>query len=61
MTINEEEEKVKHELNKMEINKSPLNDSLTKEFYEAFWDHVKAPLLMPFKMAFLKSELSTQK
>ena len=45
----------------MEINKSPLNDSLTKEFYEAFWDHVKAPLLMPFKMAFLKSELSTQK
>ena len=61
MTINEEEEKVKHELNKMEINKSPLTDSLTKEFYEAFWDHVKAPLLMPFKMAFLKSELSTQK
>ena len=59
MTINEEEEKVKHELNKMEINKSPLNDGLLKEFYEAFWDHVKAPLLIPFKMAFLRLELST--
>ena len=35
------EEEVKHELNKMEINKSPGNDDLTKEFYEAFWDHSK--------------------
>ena len=59
MPINEKEEKVKHELNKMEINNPPLTDGLTKEFYEAFWDHVKAPLLIPFKMAFLKSELST--
>ena len=53
------EEEVKHELNKMEINKSPGNDGLTKEFYEAFWDHVKVPLLLSFKMAFLKKELST--
>ena len=43
----------------MEINKSPGNDSLTKEFYETFWDYVKAPLLLSFKMAFLKKELST--
>ena len=33
------EEKVKHELNKMEINKSPGNNRLTKEFYE--WGHLK--------------------
>ena len=52
------EEEVKHELNKMEINKSPGNDGLTNEFYEAFWDHVKVPLLLSFKMAFLKKELS---
>ena len=52
------EEEVKHELNKMEINKSPGNDGLTNEFYEAFWDHVKVPLFLSFKMAFLKKELS---
>ena len=45
------EEEVKHEMNKMKINKSPGNGSLTKEFYEAFWDHVKVPLLLSFKMA----------
>ena len=33
------EEKVKHELNKREINKSPGNNRLTKEFYE--WGHLK--------------------
>ena len=33
------EEKVKHELNKMEISKSPGNNRLTKEFYE--WGHLK--------------------
>ena len=43
----------------MEINKSPGNDSLTKEFFEAFWDHGKVPLLLPVKMAFLKKDLST--
>ena len=52
------EEEVKHEFNKMEINKSPRNDGFTKEFYEAFWDHVKVPLLLSFKMAFLNRELS---
>ena len=55
------EEEVKHELNKMKIfwNKSPGNDGLTKEFSDVFWDHFKVPLLLPFKMAFLKKELST--
>ena len=43
----------------MEINKSHGNEGLTKEFYEAFWDHVKVLLLLSFKMAFLKKELST--
>ena len=43
----------------MEINKSPGNDGLTKEFYEAFWGHVKVPLLLSFEIAFLKKELST--
>ena len=38
-------------MNKMKINKSPGNGSLTNEFYEAFWDHVKVPLLLSFKMA----------
>ena len=46
------EEEVKHELDIMEISKSPGNDGLTKEFYEAFWDHVKVPLLLSFKMVF---------
>ena len=53
------EEEPKHELNKMEINKYPENDGLAKGFYEVFWDHVKFLLLLLFKMAFLKKELST--
>ena len=52
-------EEVKQELNKMEISKSPRNDGLRKEFYETFWYHVKAPLLLSSKMAFLNKELST--
>ena len=43
----------------MKTNKSPQNDSLTKEFYETFWDHVKVRLLVSLKMAFLRKELST--
>ena len=53
------EEEVKNELNKMEINKSPRNDGLTKKFYGGFWDHVKVTLFLSFKIAFLKKELST--
>ena len=43
----------------MKINKYSGNNGLTKEFYEASWDHAKVPLLLPFKMAFLEKELST--
>ena len=53
------EKEVKHEMGKMGINKSPGNDGLTREFYEAFWDHVRLPLLLSFKMAFLNKERST--
>ena len=53
------EEEVKHELIKMKINRSSGNDGLTKKFYAAFWDHVKVPILLSFKMAFLKKEQST--
>ena len=53
------EEEVKSELNKREINKSLGNVGLTKEFYEAFWDHVKLPLPLSFKVDFLKNELIT--
>ena len=47
----------KRKLNKIEINKSPGNDGLTKELYEGFWDHVKIPLLLSFKIVFLIKEL----
>ena len=53
------EGEVKHELSKMEIKTSARKYGLTKEFYEAFWDHVKVPVLLPFKMTFLKQKLST--
>ena len=53
------EKEVKHELNRMEINKSPGNDGVTKWFYEAFWDHAKVSLLLSFKIAFLEKGLST--
>ena len=43
----------------MEISKSPGKDIFTKEFCEPFWDHVKVPLLLSFKMVFLKKELNT--
>ena len=55
------EEEVRHELNKMEIKKSPGNDDIRKEFSETFRNHVKVPLLLSFKMAFLKKEISTSR
>ena len=36
-------------LNSMPNNKSPGNDSLTKEFYEIFWEDLKTPLISSFK------------
>ena len=43
----------------MKIIKSLGNDGLTNKFYEAFQDHAKVPLLLSFKIAFLKKELGT--
>ena len=40
----------------MKNNKSPGNGSLKKEFYEAFWDHVNVPLLVSFKITFLRKK-----
>ena len=43
----------------MPNNKSPGNDGITKEFYEAFWDDLKTPLLLSVNKAFKVGELST--
>ena len=40
------EKEVKDALNKMENNKTPGNDGLTKEFFETFWLEIKLPLLL---------------
>ena len=53
-----EEEHLKA-LKKMPNNKSPGNDGITKEFYEAFWDDLKTPLLLSVNKAFKVEELST--
>ena len=41
----------------MPKNKSPGNDSLTKEFYEIFWDELKIPFIASLRKSFLKEEL----
>ena len=46
-------------LNKMPNNKSRGNDGITKEFYEAFWDDLKTPLLLNVYKAFKVGELRT--
>ena len=43
----------------MPKNKSPGNDGIAKEFYEAFWDDLKTPLLLIVDKAFKVGELST--
>ena len=43
----------------MPKNKSPGNDGITKEFYEAFWDDLKTPLRLSVNIAFKLGELST--
>ena len=40
-------------------NKSPGNDRLTKEFYEAFWDELKDSFINTIKLAYQKIALST--
>ena len=53
------ENEVKDALNKMENNKTPGNDGLTKEIFETFWLEIKSPLLLSFKKGFLTEKLST--
>ena len=45
-------------LKSMQNNKSPGNDGLTKEIYEAFWEDLKNPLIASLKYALTKGELS---
>ena len=41
-------------LRNMPNEKSPGNDSLTREFYETFWDDIKRPLTLSFQQALKK-------
>lgn len=52
------ESEVREALSKMENNKLPGNNGLTKEFYEALWLEIKNPVLKSFKKAFFSKELS---
>ena len=51
------EEELLKALKKTPNNKSPGNDGITKEFYEAFWDDLKRPLLLSVNKAFKVGEL----
>ena len=53
------EEELLKDLKKIPNNKSPGNDGITKEFYEAFWDDLKTPILLSVNKAFKVRELST--
>ena len=46
-------------LNKMENNKTPVNDDLTIECFETFWIEIRSPLPFSFEKVFLTEELST--
>ena len=43
----------------MPKNKLSGNEGLTKEFYKAFWNDLRIPLLLSVKKAFKAGELST--
>ena len=45
----------------MICNKTPGNDGLSSEFYDASWSEFKTPLLLPYKKSFLSEELSISK
>ena len=45
-------------LKSMQNNKTPGNDGLTKEFYEAFWNEIKHVFLKSLKQAKEKGQLS---
>ena len=53
------EEELLKALKKMPNNKSPGNDRITKQFYEAFWDDLKTSLYLSVNKAFKVGELST--
>ena len=53
------EEELLKALKKMPKNELPGNDGITKEFYEAFWDDLKEPLLLSVIKAFKVGKLST--
>ena len=42
----------------MKNKKTPCNDGLTKEFYETFWDELKAPLMKSINQTFHTKILS---
>ena len=44
----------------MENNKYSVNNDLTKEFYETFWEELKITLLASVKFAYLNQELSAK-
>ena len=45
----------------MANKKTPGNDGLTKDFYEAFWNELKDPFLKSFYHAKVYKEFSTSK
>ena len=46
-------------LTSMDNDKSPGNDSITKEFYLEFWDVVEEPLCVSIQQSFIEGGLST--
>ena len=53
------EEELLKVLKKMPRNKSPWNNGITKEFYQACWDDLKTPLVLSVNKAFKVEELRT--
>ena len=53
------EEELLKAFKKMPKNKLSGNEGLTKEFYKAFWNDLRIPLLLSVKKAFKAGELST--
>ena len=53
------EEELLKALKKMSNNKSPGNNGVTKEFYKAFWNDLKTPLLLSVNKASKVREIST--
>ena len=45
----------------MDNDKSPGNDSITKEFYLKFWEVVKEPFFASIQQPFIVGELRTLK